>query len=40
MVREADGQWRIAAFQNTQRQPVMEKISFLLSPGTIPGADK
>ncbi|MET9693565.1 SgcJ/EcaC family oxidoreductase [Streptomyces sp. NPDC006514] len=40
MVREADGQWRIAAFQNTQRQPVMEKVSFLLSSGTIPAADK
>ncbi|MGT2532789.1 SgcJ/EcaC family oxidoreductase [Streptomyces nojiriensis] len=40
MVREGDGQWRIAAFQNTQRRPVMEKVSFLLSPGTIPAAEK
>ncbi|MFJ2093866.1 SgcJ/EcaC family oxidoreductase [Streptomyces sp. NPDC087901] len=40
LTRERDGQWRIAAFQNTQRQPVMEKISFLLSPDTVPGAEK
>ncbi|WP_331737864.1 SgcJ/EcaC family oxidoreductase [Streptomyces sp. NBC_01276] len=40
LTRESDGQWRIAAFQNTQRQPVMEKVSFLLSPGTVPGAEK
>ncbi|MEU9095273.1 SgcJ/EcaC family oxidoreductase [Streptomyces sp. NPDC048428] len=40
LTRESDGQWRIAAFQNTQRQPVMEKISFLLSPDTVPGAEK
>ncbi|MFH9725071.1 SgcJ/EcaC family oxidoreductase [Streptomyces sp. NPDC017254] len=40
LTREADGRWRIAAFQNTQRQPVMEKVSFLLSPGTVPGAEK
>ncbi|MCX4982213.1 SgcJ/EcaC family oxidoreductase [Streptomyces sp. NBC_00572] len=40
LTREADGRWRIAAFQNTQRQPVMEKASFLLSPGTVPRAEK
>ncbi|MFE9846236.1 SgcJ/EcaC family oxidoreductase [Streptomyces goshikiensis] len=40
LTREGDGQWRIAAFQNTQRQPVMEKISFLLSPNTVAGAEK
>lgn len=40
LTRESDGQWRIAAFQNTQRQPVMERASFLLSPGTVPGAEK
>lgn len=40
LTRESDGQWRIAAFQNTQRQPVMEKVSFLLSPDTVPGAEK
>ncbi|MBF6454752.1 SgcJ/EcaC family oxidoreductase [Nocardia cyriacigeorgica] len=36
MVRDTDGQWRVAAFQNTQRKPVMEKISFLVSPDTVP----
>lgn len=36
LIRAADGQWRVAAFQNTQRKPVMEKISFLLSPATAP----
>ncbi|WP_405493974.1 SgcJ/EcaC family oxidoreductase [Streptomyces sp. NBC_00096] len=40
LTREADGRWRIAAFQNTRRQPVMEKASFLLSPGTVPGAER
>lgn len=40
LTRESDGQWRIAAFQNTRRQPVMERASFLLSPGTVPGAEK
>ncbi|MFI5760722.1 SgcJ/EcaC family oxidoreductase [Streptomyces sp. NPDC051563] len=40
LTRESDGRWRIAAFQNTQRQPVMERASFLLSPGTVPGAEK
>ncbi|MFE3557305.1 SgcJ/EcaC family oxidoreductase [Streptomyces sp. NPDC059193] len=40
LVREADGQWRIAAFHNTQRQSVMERISFILSPDTKPEAEK
>ncbi|MEV0537674.1 SgcJ/EcaC family oxidoreductase [Kitasatospora sp. NPDC050463] len=40
LVREDDGGWRIAAFQNTQRQSVMEKGSFLLAPGTVPRAEK
>ncbi|WP_455359712.1 SgcJ/EcaC family oxidoreductase [Streptomyces sp. SYSU K21746] len=40
LVREADGQWRIAAFHNTQRQSVMERISFILSPDTRPEAEK
>jgi|UPI00082E89BB uncharacterized protein (TIGR02246 family) len=37
-VREADGQWRIAAFHNTQRKPLLEAISFMTSPGLIPAA--
>jgi uncharacterized protein (TIGR02246 family) len=35
-VREADGAWRIAAFQNTKRKALMEKISFKFAPETIP----
>lgn len=40
LVREADGEWRVAAFHNTKRQPVMERISFLLSPDTRPAAER
>jgi uncharacterized protein (TIGR02246 family) len=40
MVRQADGTWRIAAFQNTKRQRVMERISFLFSPDTKPAAER
>ncbi|MFD4375115.1 SgcJ/EcaC family oxidoreductase [Streptomyces sp. NPDC059202] len=40
LVREADGQWRIAAFQNTQRKPLMEAVSFRTAPGLIPAARK
>ncbi|MGO4614810.1 SgcJ/EcaC family oxidoreductase [Nocardia sp. 2YAB30] len=40
LVRESDGQWRIAAFHNTKRQPVMERISFLFAPGTKPEAER
>ncbi|SCF10992.1 conserved hypothetical protein [Micromonospora viridifaciens] len=40
LVREDDGTWRIAAFHNTKRQPVMERISFLISPQTRPEAEK
>lgn len=40
LVRDADGVWRIAAFHNTQRQNVMERFSFLYSPGTAPGAER
>ncbi|MFE3445081.1 SgcJ/EcaC family oxidoreductase [Nocardia sp. NPDC059180] len=40
MVREQDGQWRIAAFQNTQRKTVMERISFLFEPDTKPEAER
>ncbi|WP_410585414.1 SgcJ/EcaC family oxidoreductase [Amycolatopsis sp. lyj-108] len=39
-VREADGQWRVAAFQNTQRKALLEAISFKTAPGTIPAAQK
>ncbi|MFD4433159.1 SgcJ/EcaC family oxidoreductase [Nocardia sp. NPDC058497] len=40
MVREQDAQWRIAAFQNTQRKTVMERISFLFDPDTKPEAER
>ncbi|MFE3557306.1 SgcJ/EcaC family oxidoreductase [Streptomyces sp. NPDC059193] len=40
LVREGDGQWRIAAFHNTQRKPLMEAISFKTAPGLIPAAQK
>ncbi|QGV81974.1 SgcJ/EcaC family oxidoreductase [Streptomyces ficellus] len=40
LVREADGQWRIAAFQNTKRKPLMEAISFKTAPGLIPAAQR
>ncbi|MGW0329669.1 SgcJ/EcaC family oxidoreductase [Nocardia sp. NPDC003183] len=40
LVREPDDQWRIAAFHNTQRQPRMERISFLFDPATKPTAER
>jgi uncharacterized protein (TIGR02246 family) len=36
LVRGADGAWRIAAFHNTKRAVLMEKISFRFAPRTIP----
>lgn len=35
-----DGRWLIAAFQNTQRKNVMERISFLYDPATRPAAER
>lgn len=40
LVREADGQWRVAAFQNTKRKPLMEALSFKSAPGLIPAAQR
>ncbi|MGW6378570.1 SgcJ/EcaC family oxidoreductase [Rhodococcus sp. NPDC055112] len=40
LVRELDGQWRIASFHNTQRQRVMERISYLFDPETKPQAER
>ncbi|WP_328408250.1 SgcJ/EcaC family oxidoreductase [Nocardia sp. NBC_00403] len=39
MVRQ-DGRWLIAAFHNTQRKNVMERISFLYDPDTRPAAER
>lgn len=32
LIRQAGGSWLIAAFHNTRRKPLMEAISFKLSP--------
>jgi len=40
LVLEQDGQWRIAAFQNTKRRPLMEAISFRTAPGLVPAAQQ
>ncbi|TJZ73397.1 SgcJ/EcaC family oxidoreductase [Rhodococcus oryzae] len=40
MVREVDGRWRIAAFHNTKRRPLMERISFRTAPGLVPAAER
>ncbi|MFI6896115.1 SgcJ/EcaC family oxidoreductase [Streptomyces sp. NPDC050256] len=40
LVRESDGQWRIAAFHNTKRKPLMETISFKAAPGLVPASQK
>ncbi|GAA3049971.1 SgcJ/EcaC family oxidoreductase [Streptomyces glomeratus] len=40
LVRQGDGKWRIAAFQNTKRRPLMESISHRFAPGLIPAAGK
>ncbi|MFG3054508.1 SgcJ/EcaC family oxidoreductase [Kitasatospora sp. NPDC048239] len=37
LVREDDGEWRIAAFQNTGHRPLMEAVSHRLAPGPGPG---
>ncbi|MQS16591.1 SgcJ/EcaC family oxidoreductase [Streptomyces kaniharaensis] len=38
VVREADGRWRIAAVQKTQRKRLLEAISFRFQPATRPAA--
>ncbi|MEV1039503.1 SgcJ/EcaC family oxidoreductase [Streptomyces sp. NPDC050204] len=40
LVREADGERRIAAFRNTKRKPLLEAISFRTAPGLVPAAQK
>ncbi|WP_405493976.1 SgcJ/EcaC family oxidoreductase [Streptomyces sp. NBC_00096] len=36
----ADGRWRIAAFQNTKRKPLMEAVSYRFAPGLVPAAEQ
>ena len=36
VVRQGDGRWKIAAFQNTKRKPLMEAISFKFEPASKP----
>ncbi|MDR7167962.1 uncharacterized protein (TIGR02246 family) [Nocardia kruczakiae] len=36
VVREADGEWRIAAVQKTQRKTLMEALTFRMQPATRP----
>lgn len=40
LIRENDGRWRIAAFHNTQRKPLMEAMSYKFAPGIVPAADR
>ncbi|MCZ4121996.1 SgcJ/EcaC family oxidoreductase [Streptomyces sp. H39-S7] len=40
VVRDADGRWRVAAFHNTKRHPVMEAVSFTFAPATKPLAHR
>lgn len=38
VVRDTDGQWRIAAVQKTRRKPLMEAMTFMSRPATRPAA--
>ncbi|GAA3254797.1 SgcJ/EcaC family oxidoreductase [Nonomuraea helvata] len=38
LTRQADGEWKIAAFQNTKHQAVMEAVSFKFQPASKPAA--
>ena len=40
LVRQDDGRWRIAAFHNTKRRPLMESISYRFAPDSVPAAEK
>ncbi|MER5865131.1 SgcJ/EcaC family oxidoreductase [Kitasatospora sp. NPDC002040] len=40
LVRGDDGQWLIAAFQNTKRKPLLEALSYRLAPGLVPAAGR
>lgn len=34
LVRQKDGEWRIAAFHNTKRKPLAESISYRFAPAS------
>ncbi len=38
VVRDPEGQWRIAAVQKTKHKPLMEAVSFRFQPATRPAA--
>ncbi|MBF6090205.1 SgcJ/EcaC family oxidoreductase [Nocardia cyriacigeorgica] len=38
VIRDADGQWRIAAVQKTQRKRLMEAVTFTFQPASRPAA--
>ncbi|MGW4511485.1 SgcJ/EcaC family oxidoreductase [Streptomyces sp. NPDC004393] len=40
LVRQGDGKWRIAAFHNTKRKPLMESLSYRFAPGLVPAAGR
>ncbi|MFJ3306722.1 SgcJ/EcaC family oxidoreductase [Streptomyces sp. NPDC086549] len=40
LVRQSDGKWRIVAFHNTKRKPLMESISYRFAPGLAPAAER
>ncbi|MGW2485928.1 SgcJ/EcaC family oxidoreductase [Streptomyces sp. NPDC001606] len=40
LVRQQDGRWRIAAFHNTKRKPLMEAVSYRFAPGLVPAAGR
>ncbi|WP_336110355.1 SgcJ/EcaC family oxidoreductase [Streptomyces sp. PTD9-10] len=40
LVRGSDGAWRIAAFHNTKRKPLMESVSYRFAPGLVPAAER
>lgn len=40
VVRGDDDAWQVAAFHNTQRSPVMERIQFLFWPESAPAAER
>lgn len=40
LIRQSDGEWRITAFHNTKRRPLMESVSYKFAPGLIPAAER